>query len=173
MEEGNRYQSGRRVEVSTGRVESHVRAGVCLLQTCPSPSKDMTDKCDRDLGPRLGRGNIINIASMYGLVGTPMHITATSYAASKHAVIGLTKSDANQYAAHKIRINAMCPGYIATPLLLNAVKAGAMESEMAKVPLGRLGDVEEIGDACVWLASSMGSYVTGSSIVVDGGYTAN
>ena len=110
---------------------------------------------------------------MYGLVGTPAHITASPYTASKHAVIGLTKADANQYAAEKIRINSMCPGYIATPLLLNAVQAGAMNSEIAKIPFGRLGDVEEIGDACAWLGSSLASYVTGSAVVVDGGYTAN
>lgn len=110
---------------------------------------------------------------MYGLVGTPTHITATSYAASKHGVIGLTKADANQYASRGIRINAVCPGYIATSLLLSAVGAGVMDSEIAKVPMGRLGSVEEISDACVWLGSEMASYVTGSSLLVDGGYCAN
>lgn len=95
--------------------------------------------------------------------------------ASKHALLGLTKSDAIMYAAppHNIRINAICPGYIGTPLLKGALTAGSvMEAEVAKVPQGRLGEMEEVADAVVFLASGMSSFVVGAGMVVDGGYTA-
>lgn len=178
------------MEESEGGVESYVSSGVslCLFsftfffnvilgERIRRESRKnkllMTFEMSRDRGPREGRGNIINVASMYGLVGTPAHISATSYTASKHAVIGLTKADANQYASHAIRINAMCPGYISTPLLLSAVKEGTMDGEIAKTPMARLGMVEEIGDSVCFLASRMASFMTGSVLLVDGGYCAN
>ncbi|KAL3419864.1 short-chain dehydrogenase reductase sdr [Phlyctema vagabunda] len=126
-----------------------------------------------DLGTRVGRGNIINVASMYGLVGAPAHMPTTAYAASKHGVVGLTKTDAIAYAPHKIRINAICPGYVATPLLQRVVESGAMDPEIAKTPMRRMADPEEIGDSISFLASELSSFVTGSQLVVDGGYTAN
>ncbi|KAH8601501.1 short chain dehydrogenase reductase [Bisporella sp. PMI_857] len=126
-----------------------------------------------DLGPRYGRGNIINIASMYGIISPPTNIPATQYAASKHGVVGLTKGDAVSYAAHGIRINAICPGYIATPLLGNNPMSGEMTVEVKKTPMGRLGTVEEAADAIVFLASPMASFITGASLVVDGGHTVS
>jgi NAD(P)-dependent dehydrogenase (short-subunit alcohol dehydrogenase family) len=77
------------------------------------------------------------------------------------------------YAAHGIRINAICPGYVNTPLLKEAVASGAMDAEIARTPLMRLADVEEIADSIVFLASPMASFMTGAALVVDGGYTIN
>ncbi|CAG8951981.1 hypothetical protein HYFRA_00000716 [Hymenoscyphus fraxineus] len=129
---------------------------------------------DQDnLGPRIGRGNIINVASMYGLIGTPSDVLSTAYVASKHAVVGLTKADATAYAPHHIRINALCPGYVRTPLLGSALEDGYMKGEIAKTPLGRVAEVEEIGDSIVFLASPMASFMVGSTLVVDGGYTVS
>lgn len=79
------------------------------------------------------------MASMFGVVGTPSDNLATPYAATKHAVVGLSKSDATTYAARGIRINAMCPGYIDTPLLREAKEMGMLDKEIARVPMGRLG----------------------------------
>ncbi|KAM5357648.1 hypothetical protein ACJZ2D_016050 [Fusarium nematophilum] len=95
---------------------------------------------------RRGRGTIVNMASMYGTVGISSPQPATAYAASKHAVVGLTKTDASTFAEHGIRINAICPGYVETPLLRAATQAGNMDGEIAKTPMKRLGTVEEIVD---------------------------
>ena len=83
----------------------------------------------------------------------------------------LTSQDAVAYAGHGIRINSICPGYVKTPLLNPAIEAGVMDAEIAKTPMQRLGDVEEIADSIVFLASPMASFITGASLVVDGGYT--
>jgi Enoyl-(Acyl carrier protein) reductase len=106
-------------------------------------------------------------------------------------VIGLTKSvsppyplllmavklthtqDAIIYAPHGIRINALCPGYVNTPLLQKSAERGEMDTEIAKIPMKRLADVDEVSDCIVFLASPMASYMTGSSLLADGGYTAN
>jgi NAD(P)-dependent dehydrogenase (short-subunit alcohol dehydrogenase family) len=77
------------------------------------------------------------------------------------------------YAAHGIRINAICPGYVNTPLLAEAASAGLMDGEIAKTPMKRLGDVDEIAECVVFMASPMASFMTGSALLVDGGYTAN
>jgi NAD(P)-dependent dehydrogenase (short-subunit alcohol dehydrogenase family) len=134
---------------------------------------DETDHLLRDLGTRYGRGNIINVSSMFGLVVPSPSIPSTQYAAAKHGVVGLTKADAAGYAQHKIRINAICPGYILTPLLGDAPQSGMMDGEIAKVPMGRLGSPEEIADCIVFLASPWASYMTGAALVADGGYTVN
>jgi NAD(P)-dependent dehydrogenase (short-subunit alcohol dehydrogenase family) len=85
---------------------------------------------------------------------------------------GLTRpQDAVAYAAYGIRINAICPGYVNTPLLKAAIEAGVMEPEIAKTPMQRLGNVEEIADSIVFLASPMASFMTGANLVVDGGYS--
>lgn len=109
---------------------------------------------------------------MLGLVGAAPATPATAYAASKHAVMGLTKTDAIFYAKDKIRINAMCPGYTETPLLKPASAKGAMEGEIKKTPMGRLGMMEEIADCITFLASPMSSFMTGAGLVADGGFTA-
>lgn len=84
----------------------------------------------------------------------------------------MTKTDAIMYAPQGIRINAICPGYVATPLLKAATEQGAMAAEVAKVPQQRLGEMEEIADAIAFLASPMASFMAGQGLVVDGGYTA-
>jgi NAD(P)-dependent dehydrogenase (short-subunit alcohol dehydrogenase family) len=81
--------------------------------------------------------------------------------------------DATAYAAQGIRINALCPGYVDTPLLAVAKAMGAMDGEIAKTPMKRMADVEEIGDCVAFLASPMASFMTGSCLLADGGYTIN
>lgn len=122
--------------------------------------------------PRGSRGVIVNVASMLGLVASSPTTPACEYTASKHGVVGLTRTDGVAYASQGIRINAICPGYIATPLLKSATARGVMAGEMAKVPQGRLGEMEEIADSIVYLSSPMSSFMTGATLAVDGGYTA-
>lgn len=115
-----------------------------------------------------GGGSIVNNASVGGLVGLRGH---AAYAASKHAVVGLTKSAAADYARAGLRINAVCPGVIATPLnrqLLEQVADKAVEG----IPVRRFGQPEEIAQVVVWLLSDRASFVTGAAITADGGYTA-
>ncbi|MBL4865566.1 MAG: SDR family oxidoreductase [Pseudomonadales bacterium] len=119
---------------------------------------------------KQGSGAIVNMASILGLVGAE----SPAYVASKHGVVGLTKSAALSYAKQGIRINAVCPGYIDTPLLRAVMPA---ESEMEKQivaahPINRLGQPEEIAEAVAWLCSDAASFVTGHALPVDGGYVA-
>ena len=125
---------------------------------------------------RNGRGSIVNVSSVNGLGGVPMN---SLYAASKAGVLALTKSAALEYAARGIRINALVAGGFRTPMLEGVfaqMNPGDPES-VAKmygdmVPMQRVGNAEEAGTAIAWLASDAASYVTGSSIIVDGGLTA-
>jgi NAD(P)-dependent dehydrogenase (short-subunit alcohol dehydrogenase family) len=118
------------------------------------------------------KGVIVNMASILGKVG---FATSAHYVAAKHGVIGLTQSAALEYAEHGIRINAICPGFISTPLL---DKAGISEhSDMQTFieglhPMKRLGTSEEIAKAFMFLASDESSFVTGTAFEVDGGYLA-
>lgn len=119
---------------------------------------------------RQGSGAIVNCSSLGGLVGGAER---ANYHAAKHGVIGLTKSAALEYAARNIRVNAICPGLIWTPMVDSMVAAGqgeAMEGMVKAIPMGRHGKPEEIADAVLWLSSSTSSYVTGQSISVDGGF---
>ncbi|KAF2748332.1 NAD(P)-binding protein [Sporormia fimetaria CBS 119925] len=123
---------------------------------------------------RSYRGSIVNMASMYGVIGPSADVPATAYATSKHAVIGMTRADAAALALKGIKINAICPGYVATPLIGGAEsmeEGGAMEMERKKVPLQRLGNVEEIADCVAFLHSDASSFMIGASLVVDGGFT--
>ncbi|KAG9775195.1 Short-chain dehydrogenase anuF [Exophiala dermatitidis] len=120
---------------------------------------------------RYGRGTIVNMSSMYGVIGPSVNTPATAYSASKHGVLGFTKPDAVAYAKQGIRINAICPGYVATPLLEEAVKSGAMDKEIERTPIGRMAVPEEIGDTITFLASPMSSFMYGAGLVVDGGFT--
>lgn len=115
-------------------------------------------------------GAIVNCSSLGGLVGVPGR---SVYHASKHGVLGLTKSTALEYASKGIRINAVCPGIIKTPMVENmlATESGAMEELMKQVPIGRLAEAEEVASVVLWLCSSSASYVVGQAISVDGGYT--
>ena len=118
-----------------------------------------------------GGGSIVNIASIAGLRGGP---AAPIYSASKHGVIGLTKSAALQYATDGIRVNAVCPGFIETPMLAG-MKASSPElvaDRKDSVPMKRLGNPKEIAETVIWLCLASSSYTTGASIVVDGGCMA-
>jgi NAD(P)-dependent dehydrogenase (short-subunit alcohol dehydrogenase family) len=119
---------------------------------------------------KQGSGAIVNCSSLGGLVGGAERAT---YHAAKHGVLGLTKSAALEYAARGIRINAICPGLIWTPMSDQMVAAGqgeTLNTLLKSVPMGRYGRAEEIADGVLWLCSQAASYVTGQSISVDGGF---
>src|SRR5437867_1026759 len=120
---------------------------------------------------KQGSGAIVNCSSLGGIVGGNRRGT---YHAAKHGVIGFTKSAALEYATRGIRVNAVCPGMIQTPMSDKMIAEGQGEelNAMLKayVPMGRMGHPEEIADAVLWLCSSAASYVTGQSISIDGGY---
>ncbi|MGK7369704.1 MAG: SDR family NAD(P)-dependent oxidoreductase [Candidatus Halalkalibacterium sp. M3_1C_030] len=115
-----------------------------------------------------GGGSIINMASILGSVGTP---NVAGYVAAKHGVVGLTKSAALDYGEQNIRVNAVGPGYIQTPLL-DTMDEEQINQLIGLHPKGRLGRPEEIAEMVLWLASNKSSFVTGSYYPVDGGYLA-
>lgn len=120
---------------------------------------------------RQGGGVIVNTASIAGLVGSP---NQAIYAASKHAVVGMTKSAAAEYGQQGIRINSVCPGMINTAMLARAL-AREPQRETAlrsRHPAGRFGEASEIANAALWLCSDQASFVTGHQLAVDGGLTA-
>jgi NAD(P)-dependent dehydrogenase (short-subunit alcohol dehydrogenase family) len=118
-----------------------------------------------------GFGSIVNISSGAGLAGVPGY---SGYVASKHAEIGLTKSAALDYADRNVRVNAVCPGLVNTPLTAGMVAENpAMHEQLvASHPLGRIAEPAEVADAIVYLATGKSSYVTGTALAVDGGYLA-
>lgn len=121
-----------------------------------------------------GSGSILNMASAAGLIGWP---GASGYVAAKHGVVGLTKAAALEFAAQGIRVNAICPSYTETPMVadlfenLLAGDKAHVEAALANHPIGRFADPKEIAAACVWLLSEKASFVTGTAMSVDGGYT--
>jgi len=118
-----------------------------------------------------GSGAVVNCSSLGGLVGLPGR---AAYHAAKHGVIGLTRSAALEYAPRGIRINAICPGTIETPMVTDMIAKGELSvpDAVANQPIGRLGRSDEIAAAVLWLASPASSLVTGVALPVDGGYTA-
>ncbi|UOB25742.1 SDR family oxidoreductase [Pseudomonas orientalis] len=118
-----------------------------------------------------GGGAIVNTASVAGLGAAPK---MSIYAASKHAVIGLTKSAAIEYAKRKIRVNAVCPAVIDTDMFRRAYEADPRKAEFAAAmhPVGRIGKVEEIASAVLYLCSDGAAFTTGQALAVDGGATA-
>jgi NAD(P)-dependent dehydrogenase (short-subunit alcohol dehydrogenase family) len=118
-----------------------------------------------------GSGAIVNNSSIAGLSASPRR---ASYGATKHGVLGLTKSAAVEYAAQGIRINAVCPGSIQTPMVTDMIERGwiTMDDMIGTLPIQRIGQPEEIASAVLWLCSPGAGFVIGHALVVDGGFTA-
>lgn len=117
-----------------------------------------------------GSGTIVNTASVGGLIGTP---GLSAYIAAKHGVIGITKTAALEYAKAGIRVNAVCPGVILTPMADSIEKDPELKRMMLGMhPVGRFGTPDEVAGAVVWLCSDSASFVTGHAMAIDGGLTA-
>ena len=119
-------------------------------------------------------GAIVNVSSILGQVG---FASAPAYTAAKHGVLGLTRTAALELAAERIRVTAICPGFIETPMVMErgvhlAGNAAGYAQAAALHPLGRLGTADEVAEAIVWMASPAASFVTGTALAVDGGYLA-
>ncbi|MCK5424639.1 MAG: glucose 1-dehydrogenase [Emcibacter sp.] len=121
---------------------------------------------------RQGHGIILNVSSVAGLIGAPF---VAAYSASKHAVIGLTKTAALEYARKNIRVNAICPAFCYTPMvgqIIDGEHGEKREQDMAQViPMGRLGTADEIVSGMMWLCSEQNSFTTGQALAFDGGLT--
>jgi NAD(P)-dependent dehydrogenase (short-subunit alcohol dehydrogenase family) len=119
---------------------------------------------------RVGGGAIVNNASVVGLGGSR---GAPAYVASKHGIVGLTRAAARDHAGDRIRVNAVCPGTIQTPMYVRREGSDAEHDARlaANIPLGRLGQPEDVAEAVLWLCSDGASFVTGHALVVDGGDT--
>ena len=117
-----------------------------------------------------GGGAIVNMASILGQVG---FATAPAYVAAKHGVIGLTKTAALEYSAEGVRINAVGPGFIQTPMISELEQdQETLQMLVSMHPIGRLGEPEEVAELVYWLCSEQASFVTGAYYPVDGGYLA-
>ncbi|ATY58758.1 NAD(P)-binding domain [Cordyceps militaris] len=126
------------------------------------------------LGPRRGRGVIINTASLYGLRAPVVPLYQSAYTAAKHAVVGLTKSDGVHYGPHGIRVNAVCPGYVETPLITGMANAAAVTALMLRnTPVERLVSPDEVADGIVFLASTMSSAMMASTLSLDLGISSS
>ena len=118
----------------------------------------------------IGGGSIVNNASIFGLVGSP---SGSANTASKHGVIGITKSAAKGYGPAGIRVNAICPGFIETPILTPFIEDPEVEEALRDAhALGRFGQPREVGEVVAWLCSDAASFITGIAMPVDAGYTA-
>jgi len=115
-----------------------------------------------------GGGAIVNMSSAAGLVGFPHN---AAYSAAKHGVVGLTKSAAGEYARDRIRVNAICPGYVDTAMVkeLELARPGVVGSTLQGVPMRRLGEASEVAEAVMFLLSDKASFITGHSLSIDGG----
>lgn len=121
-------------------------------------------------GRPLQRGSIVNFSSIQGVAGIAM---STAYTASKHGVLGLTRTASEDYAKDGLRINAVCPGYTETPLTTSdpMILAAMKEKVASAVPMARMGRPSEIADGVIYLAGGRSSFVTGTALMVDGGFT--
>jgi NAD(P)-dependent dehydrogenase (short-subunit alcohol dehydrogenase family) len=121
---------------------------------------------------KQGKGAIVNTSSAAGLVGAPSN---PAYPASKHGVVGMTKSTALEFARKGIRVNCVCPGPTRTGMneALTATNPDMVKAMDARVPMGRIGEPEEVAAAAIWLCSDEASYITGHALPVDGGIVAD
>lgn len=133
-------------------------------------------KYELELMSKQGSGAILNMASAAGLIGWP---AASAYVAAKHGVVGLTKSAALEYAQAGVRVNSICPSYVLTPMVEKDLFEDVLGNDEAQIaaaranhPIGRFAEPEEVAAASVWLLSDKASFVTGTAMSVDGGYTA-
>jgi NAD(P)-dependent dehydrogenase (short-subunit alcohol dehydrogenase family) len=121
-----------------------------------------------------GSGSIVNVSSVNGLTAASRGV---GYSIAKHGILGLTRTAAVEYAERGIRVNALCPGLVDTPLTARALEIGgadpeaALESVLSEIPLGRMATSEEIGECAAWLCLDAAPYLTGATITVDGGFT--
>jgi NAD(P)-dependent dehydrogenase (short-subunit alcohol dehydrogenase family) len=127
----------------------------------------------RDVGRIMlqqGRGSIINIGSIASVLSMPRR---APYVTAKTAIIGLTRNLAVEWASRGVRVNAVCPGYHETPLLMDYIDRGVIDGNriLKRIPMGRLGTIEDVGKAVLFFASDLSGYVTGQHLLVDGGYT--
>lgn len=120
---------------------------------------------------KAGGGSIINMSSTYGLIGSALG--ACSYHASKHGVIGITRAAALEYAKQKLRINAVCPAFVATDMISKFLADPDVAAHLASLhPVGRMGTLEETAEAVVFLASDASTFITGTTLSIDGGMAA-
>ena len=131
-------------------------------------------RCMRHQIPAMlatGAGVIVNVASVAGLIGFPRH---PAYAASKHGVVGLTRTAALEYGRRGIRINVLCPGFTLTPMVQQMIDAGLPQETLAsRVPVGRIGTADEMAASVLYLCSAASGYMNGHAMAVDGGITAS
>lgn len=120
---------------------------------------------------KSGGGSIVNMASVMGLVSAP---NLAAYSASKFGIVGLTYTAALEFAEQGIRVNAVCPGVVDTPMFTNKAKAqpGVLDGVLSSIPAKRLASPEEVAQAAIWLCSGLSSFVTGVALPVDGAYRA-
>lgn len=118
---------------------------------------------------KAGGGVIVNMASILGTVG---YAQSPAYVAAKHGVVGLTKTAALEYSSQGIRVSAVCPAFIRTPLIGENLAQDVRDYLVTQHPVGRLGEPEEVAELVVWLCSDAASFIMGSPILVDGGYVA-
>jgi NAD(P)-dependent dehydrogenase (short-subunit alcohol dehydrogenase family) len=185
-------RDGAACEAAVERIEARLGA-IDALVTCagisrPEPAESMSDetweavvdvnlggmfRTVRSVGRRMverHRGAIVNISSTDGIGG---HAARANYAAAKHGVIGLTRSLAIEWGRHGVRVNAVAPGVVETPLLRRNVPPDHIENAMIdRVPMGRFSSAAEQARACLFLLSDAASYVNGATLAVDGGLTA-
>ncbi|MBC7813132.1 MAG: SDR family oxidoreductase, partial [Burkholderiales bacterium] len=127
----------------------------------------------RDVGRHMlaqGSGAIINIGSIASVLSMPRR---APYVTAKTAILGLTRTLAVEWAGRGVRVNAVCPGYHETPMLMDYINRGAIDAERIRkrIPMGRMGTIEDVGKAVLFFASDLSAYVTGQHLLIDGGYT--